>query len=208
MNDKIDIELAEDEDLARAKAWWKENGSSIVGGVVIGTMLVLGYNFWQSYQEDHAREVAQLYEEYSQAPQQEAALSTLLQTEDKTTYAQLARMSAARSALDDGKLDEAEGLLNAVLESGADDGMRYVAALRLAAVYLANQKPDAARELLESYSGTGLSLMQARIDELLGDLSRDKGDLDNAKEYYESSLIQLEESGQSAALVQLKLDNL
>ena len=69
MNDKIDIELAEDEDLARAKAWWKENGSSIIGGVVIGTCLVLGYNFWQSYQEDLAREVAQLYEQYALAPQ-------------------------------------------------------------------------------------------------------------------------------------------
>ena len=50
MNDKIDIELAEDEDLARAKAWWKENGSSIIGGVLIGTVVVFGYKYWQIYQ--------------------------------------------------------------------------------------------------------------------------------------------------------------
>ena len=90
MNDKINLGIAEDEDLVRAKAWWKENGSSIIGGILIGTTMVVGYNFWQSYQEKHASEVAVLYEQYTQSSNSGAALGALLEVDDKTSYAQLA----------------------------------------------------------------------------------------------------------------------
>ena len=63
MNDKINIEIPEDEDVARAKAWWKENGSSIIGGVVIGTALVVGYNFWNQFKDTKAEQASVLYQQ-------------------------------------------------------------------------------------------------------------------------------------------------
>ena len=47
MVEEKDIQYAKDEDLERAKALWKENGRSIVAGVVIGLSAIAGYNFWQ-----------------------------------------------------------------------------------------------------------------------------------------------------------------
>ncbi len=208
MNDKIDIELAEDEDLARAKAWWKENGSSIIGGVLIGTVMVFGYKYWQTYQENHAHEVAQLYEKYSQTPQDSVALDSLLAVDDTAVYAQLGRLTAAKEAVDAGQFDQAEQLLNSVLESKIDDGLRSIAILRLATIFLANGKQDAALELLEKHANSELSLMQARREELMGDIYLQKGDGVKAKEYYESSINSLTQTGQAVQLVQLKLDNL
>ncbi len=208
MNDKIDLGIVEDEDLVRARAWWKENGSSIIGGVLIGTVMVVGYNLWQSYQEKHANEVAVLYHQYTQSSDNEAALAALLEVDDKASYAQLARMAAAKSAMDTGDVEQAEILLKQVLESKADDGLRSVAVLRLATVYLANDKQDAALILLDAQPDTGLSLFQARTQELKGDIYQRQGDSDKAGELYASSISVLQQLGQPASLIQLKLDNM
>ena len=95
-----------------------------------------------------------------------------------------------------------------MLESKTDDGLRSIAILRLATIFLANGKQDAALDLLEKHANSGLSLMQARREELMGDIYLQKGDGVKAKEYYESSIHALTQTGQAAQLVQLKLDNL
>jgi len=208
MNDKIDIGIAEDEDLVRAKAWWKENGSSIIGGVLIGTAMVVGYNFWQRYQDNHATEVAGLYEQFNQNAQDEAALEGLLGADNNAAYSQLARMTAAKIAGDAGEYEQAEGLLKGILESKTDEGLRSVAVLRLASVYLANEKPDAALALLDAHANSGLPLMQARIQVLQGDIHAQQGEPEKAKVSYEASILAMQEMGQAFELIQLKLDNL
>lgn len=208
MNDKINLELTEDEDLVRAKAWWKENGTSIVGGVLIGTALVFGYNYWQTYQEDQQREVAQLYTDYSRATDDKAILSTLLEVNDSAAYAQLARLKAAKVAADAGEYDSAEQLFSSVIASKADSGLRYIAALRLATVYLANDKSDDALALLEKNSNPDIPLMQARIDELMGDIYFQQGEAEKARSRYESALSLFSNTRQPLQLIQMKLDNL
>jgi predicted negative regulator of RcsB-dependent stress response len=208
MNDKINIGITEDEDLVRAKAWWKENGSSIIGGVLIGTVMVVGYNFWQSYQEKHASEVAALYADYNNNPDDSAALDALLEVDDKATYTQLARLTAAKVAMEAGNLELSESLLQGILDSRSDDSLRSVAVLRLANVYLANNEPDAALALLDGQSSTGLPLFQARVQELQGDTYLQKGDAGKAASFYASSIASMELLGQPYALIELKLDNL
>lgn len=208
MNDKIDIELSEDEDLVRARAWWKENGSSIITGIAIGVVMVVGYNYWQSYQEDRANEVAQLYEAYVQAPNNEAALNALVEANASSSYAQLARMTAARLAADEKQYDRAVALFKDILASGTDSGMKAIATLRLATVYLSQNKPDEVIQLLDSQAKSELPLQQARSAEIKADAYLNKGDLAQARALYQSSIDALSAAGQPAALVQLKLDNI
>jgi len=208
MNDKIEIELAEDEDLARARAWWKENGSSIIGGIAIGTAMVVGYNYWQSYQADHAEQVASLYEVQMVAPTDEAALSALIDFDGKSTYAQLARMTSAREAMNAKQYDKAASLLNEVLTSSKDNGLKAVATLRLATVYLAQSKSDEVISLLDAQATSDIPLQQARADELKGDAYLQKSDKDQAATFYQASIDALTGVGQSAGLVQIKFDNL
>lgn len=208
MNDKIEIEIAEDEDLVRARAWWKENGSSIIAGIAIGTVMVVGYNYWQSYQEKHASEVAHLYEAHVQAPADDAALSALLDADSGSSYAQLARLTSARQAIDAKQYERAEQLLKEAIQSTSDSGLKSVSVLRLATVYLMQSKTDDAIALLEGQADSSLPLQQARIDELKADAYLQKGDQAQAKALYQSSIDAFAEAGQPAALVQLKLDNI
>lgn len=208
MNDKIEIELAEDEDLVRARAWWKENGSSIIAGIAIGVVMVVGYNYWQTYQENRANEVAQLYETFVQASDDEAALNALVDANANSTYAQLARMTAARKAVDEKQYDRAVALFEEVLASGIDSGMKAVAALRLSTVYLSQNKPDEAIQLLDSQAKSELPLQQARVAEIKADAYLQKGDQAQARALYQSSIDALTAAGQPSTLVQLKLDNI
>ena len=208
MNDKIELELAEDEDLARAKAWWKENGSSIIGGIVIGTTMVVSYNYWQKYQDNHALEVAQLYETYTSAPQDTKALSDLVDADATATYTQLARLTAAKQAVAADRFEQAEAALNEVLATGSESGLRGVATLRLAGVLLAQGKNDDAISLLEQVTGNDADNMAARIAELQADAYLSKGDMEKATALYDSSIAALVEAGQPTTLVQLKRDNL
>lgn len=208
MNDKIEIELTEDEDLVRARAWWKENGSSIIAGIAIGVVMVVGYNFWQTYQDNRANEVAQLYEAHTQAPSDEAALDALIDANGGSTYAQLARMTAARIAADEKQYDRAVALFKDILASGTDSGMKAVAVLRLATVYLSQNKPDEAIQLLDSQAKSALPLQQARFAEMKADAYLQKGDSTQARAFYQSSIDALTVAGQPATLVQLKLDNI
>ena len=207
MNDKIEIELTEDEDLVRARAWWKENGSSIIAGIAIGVVMVVGYNYWQTYQENRANEVAQLYEAY-QASNNETALNALTDANAGSTYTQLARLTAAKNAADEKQYDQAASLLKDVLASGTDSGMKAVAALRLATVYLSQNKPDEAIQLLDSQAESVLPLQQARSAETKADAYLQKGDQAQARALYQSSIDALTAAGQPATLVQLKLDNI
>lgn len=208
MNDKIEIELAEDEDLVRARAWWKENGSSIIAGIAIGVVMVVGYNYWQTYQENRANEVAQLYETFVQASDDEAALNALVDANANSTYAQLARMTAARKAVDEKQYDRAVALFEEVLASGIDSGMKAVAALRLSTVYLSQNKPDEVIQLLDSQAKSELPLQQARVAEIKADAYLQKGDQAQARALYQSSIDALTAAGQPSTLVQLKLDNI
>lgn len=207
MNDKIDIDMAEDEDLARAKVWWKENGSSIIGGIVIGTAMVVGYNFWQKYEEDKSNETAQLYESFSSTPESEEALNTLVEASSNSSYALLAQLSAAKVAMDESSFDRAEQLLNNVIAAN-DDGLSPVAALRLATVFLAQKMPDNAIELMDKYSTLEVPLMQARILEIKADALVQKDSNEEAKTLYEASILAYTEAGTSSEFAQLKLDNL
>ncbi len=207
MNDEIDLGLAEDEDLARAKAWWKDNGSSIIAGIVLGTAMVVGYNYWNTYKVKHAKEVAGLYATYEQSPQDSEALNALLASDATTVYAQLARLTAAKQSLESEQFEQVEQLLNAVLSDAADDGMRSVVELRLATVYLAQNKQDAAISLLSAVKSDS-ALMQGRVAELQADAYFGKGDIEQAKTYYAQSIKALSEVNQPVNLVQLKLDNL
>ena len=49
-------DLTEKEQLDAFRAWWAENGSYVIGGVVVGMLIIFGWNRWQTSIEN--REVA------------------------------------------------------------------------------------------------------------------------------------------------------
>lgn len=54
--------FAEDAEMERAKAWWKEHGPAIIIGVTIGIAAVVGFNYWQDFQQTQAEKASLLFD--------------------------------------------------------------------------------------------------------------------------------------------------
>ena len=48
----------DDEQVERIKNWWKDNGSSVIAGLVIGIGGLLGWRYWVDYKANVAAEAS------------------------------------------------------------------------------------------------------------------------------------------------------
>ena len=56
-----DIVLTEEEQAERVKAWWKDNGTSVITGAAIGIAAIAGYNYWQGERNDGLEQASAQY---------------------------------------------------------------------------------------------------------------------------------------------------
>jgi len=176
----VDSYRTEEEQVEALKRWWKENGRSVVLGVVLAVGLGVGWQAWQKSRDVAAENASVAFqqmlallaaeEETGAGPARE--LAQRLKDEHRgSTYAQFAALHLARLAVQEEDLATAEQELRWVLAM-ADEGsdLHRVARLRLARVLGATGDLSAALDLLsvqgEAYAA---SYALARGDLLLGD---------------------------------------
>lgn len=213
--------LTEEEQLEQLKKWWKENGASLLIAVLVGLIAYFGFQWWQNHQQQQAEEASTLYGELIELIQEnpsnnQAALSDekkstanyiveQLQTSySSSQYAVNASLFAAKMAVEDGKLDAAEKSLEWAVKN-SDDAMKGIASLRLARLYFAQEKYDAALDLVDNNDGALLSLNA----ELKGDILLAKNDVDGAKIAYQEAIDKIGETASfRRQLLPIKLANL
>jgi predicted negative regulator of RcsB-dependent stress response len=204
----MDTLTTEEQQIAAIKQWWKENGSSIVTGVVIGLAVLFGGKAWFAYQERNAQNASNIYAAMMRALQAGDALNTgekagiLLADYGRTPYAALGALALARIRLEEGEPAAARGQLQWVLDN-SDSGMfRDIARLRLARVLIAGGELDNAEALIaRAESGTAFDALFA---EVRGDVQRARGDLDAAGTAYQQALAAMPQGSQERELLQLK----
>ena len=59
--------LDEEEQIARLKSWWDENGTSVLVGIGIAVAGIVGWNWYGSHTEDQMHAGARAYAAYEQA---------------------------------------------------------------------------------------------------------------------------------------------
>ena len=162
----------DDEQVEKLKAWLKENGLSIVLGIIIGVGGITGYNYWSHVQETAAAEASSHFTrmmtalEADNADEMKQQAGILIRDFDKTDYALLAHLALARQQVEDGAFDDAEKSLQQVVGSAAQKPLAYVARLRLAAVQVEQQRLDEALATLDADFPQDFA---AQVDELRGD---------------------------------------
>jgi predicted negative regulator of RcsB-dependent stress response len=162
----------EEEQVEKLKAWLKENGLSIVLGIVIGIGGIGGYNYWIHVQETTAAEASGHYTQMLEALeagvdddlQQQANI--LLADYSSTEYALLAHLALARMHVDNGDFNAAETALQQVIGSAAQQPLAYLARTRLAAVQIQTEQYDQA---IATLTGDFPEQFSALVDELRGD---------------------------------------
>ena len=102
MADEKYPQFSESDDMARARAFWKESGKSIVFGISLGLAGIVGFNFWKYHEESQGEQASSLYQQvlsgtgYSDA---QTASETLKMEFGDTVYAAWAHSPRQRRLL-------------------------------------------------------------------------------------------------------------
>ena len=206
----MEIYETEEEQVAALKDWWKANGSSVITGVISAIIIVLGWNFWQSYQQEKMNQASTLYEQMLKA---DAAMNSesvdkiankLNTNYNSTAYSTYALLFAAKAKVEQQDLVAAkEQLQLAVLDSN-DAELTHVARARLIRVLLDLQEYEQGLELIADIDQSSLGGFEAIYEELKGDLYVAMGRVGEARTAYQAAL----SAGRSSPLLQFKLDDL
>jgi FimV-like protein len=173
----------EEEQVEKLKAWLKENGMSIVLGIVIGIGGIGGYNYWRHVQETTAEEASLHYTQMmdslaaSDADELRLHADILINDYSSTEYALLAQLALARQYVEDGDFAAAGEALQQVIGSAEREPLAWVARTRLAAVQIQSEQYDQALATLAVEFPEDFS---ALAEELRGDALARQGKVDEA----------------------------
>jgi predicted negative regulator of RcsB-dependent stress response len=206
----VDDLLSEKEQIEQMRSWWSDYGRYVIAGVVLGALALFGINYYQSSKAAAELEASTLYDELTNEVVDEdldmaEILSGRLRTDHaESAYTAQAMLAMARLFMDKNRDQDAASILNELLAGGADDEFKKVARLRLAKLYLYQDKPQEALELLENEAQN--AAFNARYADVMGDAYLALGRVDEARDAYERAL---SEPNQQATInqsfVQLKL---
>ncbi|PCJ87675.1 MAG: hypothetical protein COA54_05100 [Thiotrichaceae bacterium] len=187
----------EEQQVAALKSWWKSNGTSIIVGLFVGVASIFGYREYVNQNHGHLVQASDLY--------MQAAQSVALQTIDKemiddkavdinntlineygdTPYAALSSLALAKLEYEKNNIDAAVAQLELAVKHASDDMIKQIANLRLARVYIEQEKYTEATTILEMAHDAAYD---AQIEELKGDIYRAKGEVEAARSAYDKAI--------------------
>lgn len=206
-----DLHLTEEEQVERLKKWWKENGTSIIVGIVIGIAAVVGYIQWNKYQDTRSAGASIEYDRFVTASgakktdEAQANLQKLKAEYQGTTYAALASLIDAAQLINNNHSDEAIASLKWAYENPGHETIKHLARIRLATLYIAKDQPGEALALIDKVSDPAFD---ADYAVLRGDIYRKQGQPEKARTEYQLALAAKGFSGKQREYVQMKLDDL
>jgi len=183
--------MNEDEQLEAVKKWWKENGASIVIGVVLGLAVLFGWQGWKSYRLAEGQTASNLYfsmQNQAASGDADAALVTgkrLLGEHTGSVYASFAAFKLAQLAYERGDKASAVENLGWVVSNAPDRVVADLARVRLARAYVDQQQWDLANAQLDAVDP---DFMPGSVAEMRGDIAQARGDLEAARRAYAEAL--------------------
>ncbi len=182
----------EEEQVEAIKKWWKDNGKSVVGGIVLGLVIIGGWRGWQGYQRDQGEAASAYFDAMRQAvrsEQYDKAIEDgkrLIGEYGGTAYASFAALELAKLSYQRGEKAAARNHLQWVTEAAPDPSIRELARLRLGALLLDMQDTTALQSLL---AAAPLPAFAGEFAALRGDLERALGNQAAAREAYQEALV-------------------
>jgi predicted negative regulator of RcsB-dependent stress response len=204
-------QLSDQEQLEAITRWLRKNGPGIAAGIAIGLAAVGGWRWWDGHQRTQAESASRYYDTLlaavnnDDAPRARGQAAVLTEAYADTTYGALAALMLARLDAEAGKTEAAVGWLEWVLTHTDQRDLRDIARLRLARLLLADGQLDTARAQLDQILSANFAAQQG---ELRGDIHMARGQIDQARNAYQTALAARGPGSENAALLRWKLDNL
>ena len=197
----------EEEQVESIKKWWKENGTSVIAGLVIGLGGVFGWQTWNQHLDSSGEQGSIAFEQMMQAVSNGDVDSSSKQAEllridyESTAYADIAALVQAKLKLEQGDSPAARSQLEWVMRHTNDQGIEQIARLRLARVLLSDGDHAAAAALLTNIKPS----FAGEFAELRGDIAVANNDLNQARQAYQEA-IDLEAGNRTMIII--KMDDL
>ena len=203
--------LTEQEQVELLKGFIKQYSMMIVLGILFAGLAIF---LWRTYQERENRldnHASLIFDEMLSAKTEHDTNAMQFNADKlekhytKTVYRSFAALLLANDAIARKNYLEAEKQLNWVIYKSHTVPLKQIARLRLARVYIANQHPEKALQLLNK---TDDSHFEGLIDEVKGDAYLSLHQSSVAKAWYQKALETLPEAANLHPLLQMKYDNL
>ena len=197
----------EEEQIESLKRWWKENGTSIIVGLVVGLGGVFGWQVWNQQIDTAGEQGSIAFEQMMQAVTVDDQASAGKQAEllrieyESTAYADFAALVQAKVKLEQGDSPAARAQLKWVMNHTKDSGLEQIARLRLARVLLSDGDLNGASALLTNISKN----FTGEFAELRGDIAAANNEPEQARQAYQEA-INLEAGNRT--MIEIKMDNL
>lgn len=207
----MSFDLEEQEKIDELKAWWKQNGSTVLLAIAVFATVLAGMQGWRYYQKSQQQQAAQVFEAVQNGVRGKDvkrvrdAAGQLIEKYPGTPYATRAALLVAGVNHELGDAKSAKAQLQWVIEHAKEDGARDMARLRLAGMLLDDKSYAEAMKLLEAQHQKSFDGLFA---DLKGDVLAAQGKMADARTAYQTALEMIDEKSTYRQIVQMKLDGL
>jgi len=200
----VDDLLSEKEQIEQFRSWWSEYGAYVIGGIVIGAGMLFGMNYYQNSKLQAQLAASTAYEALivmvvdGDLDEAEATANEIATLYGETSYVGQAGLAMARLYMDKNRDQDAADALKAVVDGNSNDELKHVARLRMARIYLYQDK---AQEVVDLLANEDVAAFAAAYGEILGDAYTALGRIAEAQDAYQKVL--MDSSSQSTIDQQL-----
>ena len=207
----------EDEQVEAIKQWWRNNGTSTLLAIVVALVVYFAWNYWQNQQQTHSAEASRVYDQlmvhaarieggdFSSVVQAQALAKQLSADFSNSSYGDFGRLFTARFAVEAGDYAQAEAELSELHQHAHSQPIQYTAQVRLAQVYVQQEKFDEALALVSQVPDEAFA---AQFAEVQGDVYFRQNNIEQAIVAYQQALNAARTLGVSTELLQRKIDSL
>ncbi|MGZ4996495.1 MAG: YfgM family protein [Methylobacter sp.] len=205
----MEIYDTEEEQVEALKRWWKENSTAIVVGLVVGIVIILGWNYWQDHKKAQAAQASATYDQLLKALDEDKKesvekLAERMREQFKgTEYATFGSLFEAKLKTQQGDLAAAKQILKTIAAE-PNKQLSNIAKIRLVRLMLATGEYEQGLQVINDVDAKSAASFSANYDELVGDLYVALDRLDEARTSYQNAM----RNGQPSPLLQFKIDDL
>lgn len=195
----------------RVQQWLRQNGLSIVVGIVIGLVAIFGWQQWRKHQVNHQAAASQLYvnlrtaQAVGQTDQANALITQLMKDYADSPYALFAVSDRAVDDVRAKHLDKALVSLDWAQQHAKSPALKALVNLRIARVQLAQGNAQQAITTLGQISANDYPGL---VEELRGDALVKLKRPDDARKAYQAAEAALGKSELQGGDLQMKIDDL
>ncbi|TMP37465.1 YfgM family protein [Pseudoalteromonas rubra] len=199
----MEIYSTEEQQAEAIKRFFRENGTSLIIGAVLGLGGLYGWKAYNQHQIDSAEAGSEAYNQLVDSGDVLTKSDEFLTSNGESSYAVLAAFVAAKEAVEQGKLDVAQEKLVFAANTVKAPELKATAYLRLARVQAAQQDYSAAMATLGNQMPASFA---AQLAEVKGDILLAQGKKDAARDEYQKAVTA--GGSDNNPLLQIKLDDL